>query len=220
MVQALCTTRCYPASRNNKKKSRNTYWRISSRSNWITCSREGSGAGPEVYIWVVFTISPPPSRTAHTPQCLQAFANTVLCAWKTSSSISNCYLPLKVKLPLGRMNPSLTILNSEYFADNSIIECVKYCSYLLALQLDPELHQAGLDLNYIHISRSKLCDGVQFMCSQKCREDTNLKFLFSRVHFKSTLYLKINIASTVKQLIEYIEYCTFKSSGRGQTMYH
>lgn len=121
----------------------------------------------------------------HTPQCLQAFANAVLCAWKTSSSISSCYLPLKVKLPLGRMNPSLTILNSEYFADNSMIERVKYCSYSSALQLDPELHQAGLDLNYIRISRNKLWDGVQFMCSQKCREDTNLKLLFPRVHFKA-----------------------------------
>lgn len=39
---------------------------------------------------------------------------------------------------------------------------------------------------------------------------SDLKFLFSRVQFKTGKHYqtKINIASTMKQLIEYMEYCT------------
>ena len=49
---------------------------------------------------------------------------------------------------------------------------------------------------------------------------SDLKFLFSGVQFKTRKHYqtKINIASTMKQLIEHMEYCTFKSAGRGQTM--
>lgn len=49
---------------------------------------------------------------------------------------------------------------------------------------------------------------------------SDLKFLFSGVQFKTRKHYqtKINTASTMKQLIEHMEYCTFKSAGRGQTM--
>lgn len=36
----------------------------------------------------------------------------------------------------------------------------KYCSYLLALQLDCNSLTVGLDLNHLCISRNKLCDGI------------------------------------------------------------
>lgn len=157
------------------------------RFNWSPAQMSGREVGYVLRFTSGLCLTATPNPQS---QHLYSFVNTVLCAWKTFSSIFNCYSPPKVKQLICHLfceafsgqNGSLTLLTSESFAYTTIIEFV---SIIVTYQPSNQTLSSitGLNCNHLCISRNKLWNGVEFTCSKNWRGDTNLSFLF----FQSTV---------------------------------
>lgn len=237
----------YPASHN--KKSRKTQWaptvcyfweiqvrndrvgEISSRFNWSSAHVSGREVGicAEVYSWDLLSHHHPPKM--HTHPSISTFSIMLCSVPRTFYSTFSCCSPSKGEAA-----------HSSLFCEAVCAEWLSLTHFwpLRALQItllqnlwewqffiSPSIRLgAALQQNWISIASvfSETDSVMRYSLHvQKTAARTQIyHLLFSSVQSETWKHYntKINIASTMKQLIDYIEYCGFKSSGRAQAMYH